>query len=587
MATIVTRAGKGSPLTNNEVDSNFTNLNTDKFEKSGDTANYLTLNTAAAATTAVARVRWNTTTGTAALGLTGGNVEANVGQQLYAYVTNAESVQINKGQPVYLFGAQGDRATVKLASNTGEATSAKTLGVAAENIAAGQTGFVICQGVISNVDTAAYNPGDTLYLGATAGTLTSTKPVAPNHLVYIGVVERANAGGGQIYIRTQNGYELDELHDVLVTSRINGDVLMYNGTSGLWENKAQSNINAGSVSNGVYTLGDQTITGTKTFSSTIVGSISGNAGTVTNGVYTTGSYANPSWITSLAETKVLPSQTGNSGRYLTTNGTNTAWANVPSPNNGTLSLAVSGTGLSGSASFTADQSTSSTFTVTSNATSANTASTIVARDASGNFTAGTITAALSGNATTATTASATSAALTAGTGLSSGGTFDGSTARTFAVSYGTTSGTACQGDDSRLSDARQATNTNTQLASLGVGTGASGTAGEIRATNNITAYYSDERLKTKIGSIENALDKVKQIETMVYHANETAVELGYDASKIEVGVTAQSVQRVQPEAVKPAPIDEKYLTVQYERLVPLLIEAIKELEAQVAELKGK
>ena len=130
-------------------------------------------------------------------------------------------------------------------------------------------------------------------------------------------------------------------------------------------------------------------------------------------------------------------------------------------------------------------------------------------------------------------------------------------------------------------------NASTQLLSLGVGTAASGTTGEIRATNNITAYYSDERLKTKIGNIENALDKVKQIETMVYHANETAVELGYDASIIEVGVTAQSVQKVQPEIVVPAPIDDKYLTVRYERLVPLLIEAIKELESQIAELKVK
>lgn len=129
--------------------------------------------------------------------------------------------------------------------------------------------------------------------------------------------------------------------------------------------------------------------------------------------------------------------------------------------------------------------------------------------------------------------------------------------------------------------------TAANITSLGVNTAASGTAGEIRATNNITAYYSDERLKTKIGNIENALDKVKQIETMVYHANETAVELGYDASIIEVGVTAQSVQKVQPETVVPAPIDDKYLTVRYERLVPLLIEAIKELEAQVAKLKVK
>lgn len=132
-----------------------------------------------------------------------------------------------------------------------------------------------------------------------------------------------------------------------------------------------------------------------------------------------------------------------------------------------------------------------------------------------------------------------------------------------------------------------ATTSNVQFNSLGVGTAGSGTAGEIRATNNVTAYYSDERLKTKIGNIENALDKVKQIETMVYHANETAVGLGYDASIIEVGVTAQSVQKVQPQVVAPAPIDDKYLTVRYERLVPLLIEAIKELEAQVAELKAK
>ena len=131
-----------------------------------------------------------------------------------------------------------------------------------------------------------------------------------------------------------------------------------------------------------------------------------------------------------------------------------------------------------------------------------------------------------------------------------------------------------------------ASNQNTQVYSLGVGTGPTGTAGEIRATNNITAYYSDERLKTKIGNIENALDKVTQIETMVYHANETAVALGYDASVIEVGVTAQSVERVQPQVVAPAPIDANYLTVRYERLVPLLIEAIKELKAEIDLLKS-
>jgi len=131
------------------------------------------------------------------------------------------------------------------------------------------------------------------------------------------------------------------------------------------------------------------------------------------------------------------------------------------------------------------------------------------------------------------------------------------------------------------------TSSSVQFGSFGVGTAASGTTGEIRATNNVTAYYSDERLKTKVGNIENALDKVNQIETMLYHANETAVALGYDASIMEVGVTAQSVQKVQPEVVVPAPIDEKYLTVRYEKLVPLLIEAIKELKAEVDALKGR
>jgi hypothetical protein len=92
-----------------------------------------------------------------------------------------------------------------------------------------------------------------------------------------------------------------------------------------------------------------------------------------------------------------------------------SWTAVPSPNNGTLTMAVSGTGLSGSATFTADQSGNSTFTVASNATSANTVSTIVARDASGNFSAGTITANLTGTASTATTAT-TANALNTGNG---------------------------------------------------------------------------------------------------------------------------------------------------------------------------
>lgn len=125
---------------------------------------------------------------------------------------------------------------------------------------------------------------------------------------------------------------------------------------------------------------------------------------------------------------------------------------------------------------------------------------------------------------------------------------------------------------------------NTQIASLGVGTAASGTSGEIRATNNITAYYSDDRMKTNLGNIPNALDKIKTLNGFYYEANELAQSMGYEVKK-EVGISAQQVQAIMPEVVAPAPIDENYLTVRYERLVPLLIEAIKELELKVELLK--
>lgn len=125
-----------------------------------------------------------------------------------------------------------------------------------------------------------------------------------------------------------------------------------------------------------------------------------------------------------------------------------------------------------------------------------------------------------------------------------------------------------------------------QAASIGVNTAPSGVAGEIRATGNITAFFSDDRLKTKLGNIENALDKVNTLSGFYYVPNETAQDLGYEAIR-DVGVSAQQVQAVQPEVVAPAPIDERYLTVRYDRLVPLLIEAIKELDAKVKALEAK
>ena len=136
---------------------------------------------------------------------------------------------------------------------------------------------------------------------------------------------------------------------------------------------------------------------------------------------------------------------------------------------------------------------------------------------------------------------------------------------------------------------------NGTTATLTWGTSDIDVVGQTRSTGSVIAYYSDERLKTRIGKIENALDKVDQLSGFLYVENELAKELGFNNNEVQVALSAQDVKKVQPEAVKPAPFDrnvdgtsksgEDYLTVQYERLVPLLVEAIKELRQEVNSIK--
>jgi len=154
---------------------------------------------------------------------------------LFSYVTNADSVTITKGQVVYAFGGVGDRMTVKMALNTSDATSAQTVGlVLSTSIAANQKGIIIMQGLLDGLSilpTSTYADGDPIYLGATAGAITKVKPYAPNHLVYLGVVTTAsNGAAGRMYVRVQNGYELDELHNVQAQTPTLKDTLWYDNT---------------------------------------------------------------------------------------------------------------------------------------------------------------------------------------------------------------------------------------------------------------------------------------------------------------------------------------------------------------------
>jgi len=164
---------------------------------------------------------------------------------LLAYVTNDEAITITKGQPVYAFGGQGDRLKVKLAYNTLDSTSAQTIGlVLSTSIGANQKGFVILNGQLDGLSilpTSTWADGDPVYLGATPGSITKTKPSAPNHLVYLGFVTTANNGSaGRMYVRVQNGYELNELHDVQISGLADNDLLQYDLATDLWQNKSLS-----------------------------------------------------------------------------------------------------------------------------------------------------------------------------------------------------------------------------------------------------------------------------------------------------------------------------------------------------------
>lgn len=166
---------------------------------------------------------------------------------LVSYVRNVDTVTLSSGTAVYLFGGTGDHASVKRASNSSEVTSSKTVGLVGSSITVNNNGPVITRGYVDGVDTSLFNVGDALWLG-TNGAITNVKPSAPNHLVYIGVVVRANVNG-IVYVAAQNGYELEELHNVKINGLTDGQFLRYNSASTMWVNDT---INLGTDTDGDY-----------------------------------------------------------------------------------------------------------------------------------------------------------------------------------------------------------------------------------------------------------------------------------------------------------------------------------------------
>jgi len=164
------------------------------------------------------------------------------------YVRNAEATTLTTGTAVYLFGATGDHASVKRADNDSDVTSSKTVGLVAASIASAENGPVVTRGYVDGIDlSVGYTAGDVLWLGED-GAFTKTKPTAPEHLVFIGVVVRATQNG-IVYVATQNGYELEELHNVKINGVTDGQFLRYNSASTVWVNDT---INLGTDTAGDY-----------------------------------------------------------------------------------------------------------------------------------------------------------------------------------------------------------------------------------------------------------------------------------------------------------------------------------------------
>ena len=156
-------------------------------------------------------------------------------------VRNATGATLTKGTLVYISGATGQIPTVSKALATSDATSAQTLGMMTADLTNNTNGYVTIVGLITEIDTSAFADGAQLYLsGTTAGTYTSTKTYAPTHLVYVGVVEYSHAIHGKIFVKVQNGYELDEIHNVSAQSPTTGQTIVYNSSTSLWEKNTVS-----------------------------------------------------------------------------------------------------------------------------------------------------------------------------------------------------------------------------------------------------------------------------------------------------------------------------------------------------------
>jgi len=538
MSTITTRSGKGSPLTNNEIDDNFTNLNTDKYQ-SGDTPTFAGLTT-------TADVRF-------------------LDSDSSNFVAFQAPATVSSNVTWTLPGADAGTSGYALVSDGSGTLSWAAAGATISQDEATNTNFNLYFASTTSGALTAVNYDSGLSYNPSTGTLTSS------------VVDATTLKIGSTSV-TATATELNILDGVTSTAA------ELNILDGVTATAAELNYN------------DITTLGQVEASKTVTANASGNV------------KWGDSQLINIGDSNDLQIYHDGSNSYIDDNGTgnlNIRAINLVLGKSGTAETMIEAV-ADGAVTLYYDNAA----TLTTTSTGVDVTGDISAENLSINNVANVFSLASTGDITSGQTISAPSIDATSSLGgynLYVGDSLYPTPAGHYTgiwfdagLSEGYFAGSWMFSDSTNISATGNeylkinwfgSTDIEASVGAFNIGgiSGGSTTlnvTGTVTATGDVIAYYSDDRLKNNLGKIENALEKVESLEGFYYEANEKAQELGYEVKR-EVGISAQSVEKVMPEVVAPAPIDEQYLTVKYERLVPLLIESIKELSVEVKELRAE